>query len=445
MVKMLVLSDRINLPRGATHALEKDVEGYAWIEYPNIPRLSDYEVVVLDMKTPVVNEYNGAFIGQRGEATTLLNSGGVIICLNYFTTRTGLELDCTAEAEHSGQVMIGHHQRCEINYDWIENTRVLTSTNIANKGAKVGRNFVVLSKDHNYLQYFKGVTDYHKTIENVTPRCDEKEHLLGYDLWLSGQTQLPTSILAIAKVSQRPIACQIDYFDGSLIFLPQSDSELEMVVDQLYEIGKSAYEQNLQRTHRAEPTPEWLVNRKTKQELDLENQITELEIKLEQKKTEHRRFDDIDLLLYGTGTELEDAVQRCLEELSFDVQKTEKGATIDFNAKTDFAKFAIEVTGVNGEILKDNKKFAQILQYLPNKDDDEKIVLLANTYRQIDDNERAGKENFTKPVQRIAVDNRFCLMTTLDLFLIWKDFLNAKSPEKAIAKIFSTEGEYRRE
>ena len=121
----------------------------------------------------------------------------------------------------------------------------------------------------------------------------------------------------------------------------------------------------------------------------------------------------------------------------------EKGATIDFTAKTDSMKLAIEVTGVDDKIYKSSKKFGQILQYLPMKEENEKIVLLANTYKDIDVKERIGRENFTGTVREIADSNRFCLMTTMDLYFMWKDFLNGASAKKMLTEVFSTTGEFK--
>lgn len=57
--------------------------------------------------------------------------------------------------------------------------------------------------------------------------------------------------------------------------------------------------------------------------------------------------------------------------------------------------------------------------------------------------ERIGRENFTGTVQEIANNNRFCLMTAMDLYFMWKDFLNSKSAEKMLAEVFSTKGEFK--
>lgn len=125
------------------------------------------------------------------------------------------------------------------------------------------------------------------------------------------------------------------------------------------------------------------------------------------------------------------------------VKKMEKGATIDLKVEMDSMRFAIEITGVDDKIYKDSKKFGQILQYLPLKEKDEKIVLLANTYRNMGVEERAGKEHFTEPVTEIAGNNHFCLMTTADLYLMWRGFLNGKSSKEMLAQVFSVDGEFK--
>lgn len=442
MVKMLVLSDRLLQEGAMKQSFGKDVELYPWIVFPNIPRLSDYEIAVLDMQIPESNDCKGAFLGLKNEVNTLFDSGGVVICLNYFTVTTPFKVKCVSDYDYPAIVRAGIVTRFEINYDWIP-LNLLYRTGIADLEAKIGKHFDILSRDKNILEYFKGVDEYHKTVDSVELEHDKKGNLLRYYLLIDDQSRPSLRPFAVSKVSRQPIACQIDISEGSLVFLPQSKLEPTTVIAQLFEIGKSEYQGGLNRADKTQLPPDWLHKYKTEQELDLEKEIGELEERLEQNRDELERFNQIDLLLYGTGSALENAVQRTLEEMSFDVQKTEKGATIDFKVKIDSAKFAIEVTGVDGEILKDNKKFGQILSYLPNKEDDEKIILLANTHRMTDLTERSKKESFTLPVQKLAKDNHFCLMTTADLFLIWKDSLNGKSTKKAIATILKAEGEYK--
>lgn len=419
---------------------------YDWDEYPDIPRLSDYEIVVLDMEIPDDNNYGGAFLGLREETRILFESGGVMVCLNYFTKPTDHEIYYNSDEgplKRSDVIRTGGSTRREINYDWMFHLGLLSRLNVAQVDAKIGTSWRLTSKDKIFTEYFKEVTEYHKTIDNVVSQEDEEGNFLGYAIHIPRWTSLNIRVVSVTKVTKKPIACIIEILNGSLIFLPQSQAKSQTIIGQLYAIGKSEYEKNIQRIEELPSPPEWLDKYKTKQELDLERKIEDLTSGLQQRKLEHKKFEKIDVLLYGTGTPLEVAVQKVLEEMGCIVEKLEKGATIDLKAKIDSVKFAIEVTGVDDKIYKDSKKFAQILQYLPHKEENEKIVLLVNTHRHIDVGERAKKENFTRTVLKIARDNDFCLMTTMNLYFMWKDFLNGESPEKILTDVFSTKGEFR--
>lgn len=449
MVRMLVLSDELDVEKKRLNIVMKgNVDVHSWFEYPDIPRLSDYEIAVLDMQIPddarESSHYNYAFLGLRQEARILLESGGVIICLNYFTKPTSYKAYYHSDKGHPAVLRIGPHHRREINYDWLFSVGLLSRLNVAQLDAKPGKRLELLSKDKVFAKYFKGVTEYHKTIENVESKEDEEGNFLGYEIYAPEMgTRLNTKVIAVAKVTKKPIACVINILKGSLIFLPQTKARSMMIIDQLYAIGNAEYEKNIQKIEEYPSPPEWLDKYKAKQELGLERKIEDLTQKLERRKLEHKRFEKIDVLLYGTGNPLEVAVQKVLEEMGCTVEKLEKGATMDLKARINSIKFAIEVTGVEDKIYKDSKKFAQILQYLPHKEENEKIVLLANTYRDIDVGERVGRENFTNPVLKIAENNGFCLITTMDLYFMWKDFLNGKSSKKILAEVFSAKGEFR--
>jgi len=443
MTRMLILSNRLLIEK---NPLEEKADIYGWHKFPNIPRLSDYEIAVLDMKIPA-GKYDGAFLGQRKEAQILLGAGGVLICLNYFTMRTNRRVYWSSKSQHPAVIrVLGQNQRWEINYDWVFASYLLSSLNVAQLDAKTGKNIALESKDKLFADYFKGVVEYHKTVDNIYPETDEEGNFLGYKLYIIGYARHKhpdTRVIATAKVTNKPIACVVGVSKGSLIFLPQSEAKPEAIISQLYALGNSEYGKNIETIQEYPSPPEWLDKHKTEQELDSEQKIEDLTNELEQKRLEHRRFEKIDVLLYGTGTPLEVAVQKALEEMGCAVEKMEKGATIDLKAKINSMKLAIEITGVDDKIYKNSRKFGQILEYLPMQEEDEKIVLLANTHKDIDVEERIGRENFTKSVKRIAENNDFCLMTTMNLYLIWKDFLDGKSPKEILEGIYSAKGEFR--
>jgi hypothetical protein len=179
---MIVLSAR---PPAETTTLERqhngEVECFSWAS-PNVPRLSDYEIAVLDMQIPSVNNFGHEFLGLRREVEILLRSGGVLICLNYFTVPTKTEIRCDHDTEFPAIIRAqSGRTRFEINYDWLPYGLLLSSSNVADPSAKVGAHFFLVSKNKEFADYFKGVTKYHKTIDNVIPKKDNEGNVIGYE------------------------------------------------------------------------------------------------------------------------------------------------------------------------------------------------------------------------------------------------------------------------
>jgi DNA-binding Lrp family transcriptional regulator len=444
MVRMFILCEADSEELAAMRkAVKEKVDIYTWAEYPYIPRLSDYEIAVLDMD--MSKDYSRrCFIGLAKVVIELLNSGGVIICLNYFTVKTQAQVHSEDNDPHPAKIQAQRRTRYEINYDWLAfDLELLSALNVAQLDARIGKNFDVITKEKAYTEYLKGVSQYHKTIGNIIPKEDDDGRIIGYKLYVSYNRDYDAKVMAVAHVTKQPVACSINYSKGSLVFLPATNGDEKTIIGQLLEIGTVEYEKNIQSIEEHLVAPEWLDKHKVKQELDVESEIHDIVAKLEAKKIEHKRFEAIDVLLYGTGTPLEDAVKKVLEEMGCSVEKTEEGATIDLKARMNSMKFAIEITGVDDKIYKDSNKFGQILQYLPLQEENEKIVLLANTYRSTDIKERIGKEHFTEPVIQIAKNNHFCLMTTADLYLMWRGFLNGKHSKEMLAQVFSVDGEFK--
>lgn len=428
MVKMLVISDIIKQKeiewKKSTDI--SNVEIFSWSS--ETPRISDYEIVILDMNV----SYNKAdFFNKRDDVYRLLNSGGVIICLTFFNKSMEREL-----------IFRNYHH--ETNYDWLNDSDQIRLGIWKDEG--LGKNILITTKNQLVKSFLEGVNEYHKTINGIS-YYDEKTKIpyISFDV----NKNYRFDIFAINKVTKEPVACAIQYNRGSLIFLPQN-SDINnygfalIVVNNLYDIGKEFYEKNLENIGTTSEVPIWINKYISNQEIDLEIKIKRNEEDLEKLRYEHKRFEIIDFLLYGYNKQLEKSVKKVFEEFGCEVEETEEGATIDLKIRyteKNF-KFAIEVTGIKDKLFKDNSKFGQILQYIPHKEDDEKIVLIVNTYRDKDFAER-DKENFTSHVLDIANSNKFCLMTTADIFNLWKDCIDGKkSKEEILKSIFETNGEY---
>jgi hypothetical protein len=99
---------------------------------------------------------------------------------------------------------------------------------------------------------------------------------------------------------------------------------------------------------------------------------------------------------------------------------------------------AIEVTSTAGKIDSDSKKMFQLTQFIDKHHKNEKIVLVANTYKREDPKARSGKGDFTPPVIGFLKSNQVCAMTSSTLLELWK-----KEKSTAKDRIMQTSGELR--
>jgi hypothetical protein len=443
MLRMLVLSDNLSNFGEPQLLAEGAIEIYPWTQSRKFPRPSDYEIVVLDMKVLRSDSYGlpwDTFSNLRIDISELFNAGGVVICLNYITIHTSHLISCQHSKSNLRQkdVFRPRDARYENNYDWLLYEDVLSKLNIADVNAKPGNNFLLVTKKKEYISFLSGVKEYQKVIDGI----DEKTGSVGYTVNLSHENRLDAEVFALTKVTKKPIACLVRILNGSLILLPQSYANRKIIIDQLYAIGSLEYEASTEVPFK-EIFPSWVTNYKHKKELELEKEIEQRNVEVQKLKKELRRFTMIDFLLCGTGNPLEDAVELALKDIGFAVEKTEKGASIDFKVHLGKLSFAIEVTGIEEKVFKDNKHFAHILHYLPQKECDEKILFLVNTYRNLDINARLLKEHFTPPVIEMSKNNHVVLMTTLDLFKIWSDFVDGKTINHYFEKMSSLDGEFK--
>lgn len=148
-------------------------------------------------------------------------------------------------------------------------------------------------------------------------------------------------------------------------------------------------------------------------------------------------------LLYGTGTALEDAVIEALVLLGLKAERTEKGFTADILAQTldGSKKFGIEVTGTSGAIKKDSSKLTQVMDFERIEENNEKTVLVANTFNNTPIEERKAQENFTKPVLDFLQRHPILLMTGWELYnMVGQVLDNPASKVALVEKIYTTSG-----
>jgi hypothetical protein len=388
-----------------------------------------------------------AFSGITEEIVKLLKSGGVVICLTYATTeiegaksRYKLIHDDPARLERATETRM-------TSYDWLPN-EILEATELYRR-SDPGKHYKLIKKSEEFKHYFDSVEGFHKVIEGGVYYESRKQWKLRYPKYSTRSSGFrirtcDMDVIAINSVTADPIACVIYYQGGSLIFLPQSEHAPVNTFYYLFQIGKRYYELNIEERGLFPDAPEWIENYKTEHEKSIEAEISQLEDSLQKEKSKRSRFQKIDALLYATNKTLEKAVMLVFEDFDLNVEKADPGANKDLIVKDNSGNILlVEVTGVKGKINTKTRKMAQLWDLVLEKKSNEKIVLIANTYREKEPTERRGEKHFTKNVINLCKKTDICLMTTVDLFNLWKEVLEGKkTPEQVIDSIVDTNGIY---
>jgi len=182
--------------------------------------------------------------------------------------------------------------------------------------------------------------------------------------------------------------------------------------------------------------PDWVNEHKFERLRELEASHTELVEEIE----------DLNMflpLLYGTGDPLEDAVVHALRYLGMEAERTDPGFTIDvLSSNSDKSiNLGVEVTGINDAIKKKSPKLSQAYRFEQIKENNEKIIILANTFNDLPIEERSTKVSFTKEVLEILKGQSVLLMTGWDLYrLVGTVMAKSKSSDDVINTLYKTEG-----
>lgn len=245
--------------------------------------------------------------------------------------------------------------------------------------------------------------------------------------------QSPEKTIAVIGDTGFVIAAEYSIGKGKIVVLPPplyDENLLYEVIPSLYNMARKYYE-DMQKRIFVGDEPAWVEEHKTQEHLQTKEDIENLQ----RCKQE---FDMITYLLYGTGDELVDSVKLTLEKLGLTVEKTPPGATIDLTARNtdETIKLAIEVTGTTDKIKKESKKVSQAWTYsLEKHDEKEKLVLMANTYNRLSIEDRSGKLHFTPDVENKFTSISALLMTTVDLYFLWRDVHEKKRNADEVLKL----------
>lgn len=132
-----------------------------------------------------------------------------------------------------------------------------------------------------------------------------------------------------------------------------------------------------------------------------------------------------------------DAVRVILRDIEIQVERTKAGFPVDLLGK----EVAVEVTSIAGKVNSDSPKMFQLTQFFEKHRTNEKVILVANTYKREHPSARKGKKDFTRPVVDFLKLKQVCALTGVTLINLWR--LGVSESVKARKLLLETSGELR--
>lgn len=125
------------------------------------------------------------------------------------------------------------------------------------------------------------------------------------------------------------------------------------------------------------------------------------------------------------------AVQRILGDLGIRTKETPKGYVVDLISQ----KVAVEVTSIKGKVNAKTKKVSQLSRFIEEKRKEEKVIFVANTYKELFISERVGKEHLTETMENFLKSVHVCFITTLTLYQLWLKMLKEEMSARKVASL----------
>lgn len=254
---------------------------------------------------------------------------------------------------------------------------------------------------------------------------------------------LPARRLAVVDDTEIVVGLEYPVDKGTLVILPPpiygSFPHLS-IMSALVDIARRYYER-AQKSIPVGDSPDWISEYLVVRAKELDDHIRRL-------ANEKAEYDKLAYILYGTGEELEHSVALLLQKLGLIVEIQPQGANIDLKAKhpAQNVGFAIEVTGTKGTIQKESTKIAQAWQYLSERsgtpEEQYSLMIVANTEYHLNPNQRRA-EAFSQNVVRLLGDNGVLLITTVQLYKLWRSVYEGKGKaEDVILELHKKSGLY---
>lgn len=131
------------------------------------------------------------------------------------------------------------------------------------------------------------------------------------------------------------------------------------------------------------------------------------------------------------------AVQIILEDLGIQTLQT-----TGFDLTGLKSNIVVKTASTKGKVEAQNAKVSQLAKFIENQRSNEKIVFVANTYRDLPINDRASKEHIDLPMKLFLETNNAIFLTTLSLYHLWKKVITDQiSTQEASLLLHNQNGE----
>lgn len=244
--------------------------------------------------------------------------------------------------------------------------------------------------------------------------------------------------IAGTTISGKCVSSVINYGNGKLILLPLvALSETENLIRDLLDGIKNNY---FKKKEIAELRPTWIENWNFEPELKLKNDIDNITKKFKEISQELEYYKLTKKILYVYGKDLSYSIYSVFKQMGFDTNLKENEGRQDIEIKFNSFFAIIEAKGLKG--YANNNALRQLLDYYVTASEnnpDVKGVFIVNHFRDKNPLERG--QPFSEAALKLAKNNEFCLLTTIDLFKLYNLFLkNEMQTAQIIDIIKNTKG-----
>lgn len=473
MLSMLVISDTLWVPSFM------NMDSCNWSA--SRPSAEGYDIVVLDLffGPPATEGYHklskddAHFYELGEEITKSLRSGGVVVALLGPVAVTGRNLlgSYAKEVVRIKQDKVYQYERKyigteETSYEWLDHG-FLSETEIDAMYMKESEGITLISRIrelNTYVSSWAGkywvtingiqLVDKSTNVGTITHPVAQQER---WHLW--SVAQYPAKILAVGKHTKLPVAVAMRYmnWDGVLILLPHCKLKEKIQPAANEEIGRLLYAlENLAKGIKEDfavsgafEHEDWVYEYRPTQAKDIVSAIEKVKLQEKELSEKLELHDRLLVLIDGTGAQLVNGVANLFDEPAkgLKVERTEKGAPIDlFVQDSKGRQLAIEVTGITGNLRKDDPHWADFLGYMPEHNARnehgrvERIVLVVNTQCKTKLPDRNRQSDISVPVKSTAIDNHICVIRSCDLYELWLETLKGKPLQEIFDSLFNYEG-----